>query len=129
MELIVVANVRLLVLWLFRMMLMLLMMLGHPCGRKLPRAPIQSCVLCVNRSHGTAVPSHPFNGSRRAGGPDVEGAGVHREALMLIQRMVMQMVMIMVVAGFGRSISARPRQVTNGVFHKRVHVVHADSQV
>lgn len=126
-----VAVVRLLMLLLLMMMMMgmLLMMFGRPCGpvrSSISSGPVQPPVPGVTRSPA-AVTSRLVNGSWRAGGSRVEGAGGHREALMLIQRVVVVMqMMVVVVSRFRRRISAGPRSVTNGVFHKRVHVVHAD---
>lgn len=126
-----VAVVRLLMLLLLMMMRMgmLLMMLGCPYGpvHSFTGAPVQPPIPGVTRSACAAVASSPVNESWRSGGSRVEGAGGHREALMLIQRMVvvMQMMMVVVVSRFRRRISAGARSVTNRVFHKRVHVVHA----
>lgn len=56
----------------------------------------------------------------------MKGAEGHRKALMLIKRMVVLMQMMVVVSRFRSRISTGTRSVTNGVFHKGVHVVHAD---
>jgi len=118
-QLLMVAAVRLLVmLLLFMMMMMMLLMLLRV--HRGPRAPVQPRIPGVRGSHGAAVTSRAFNGSRGAGGPRVERPGGHREALVLLQRVVLvQMVVIRVVTG-----RAGARSVTDGVFHKRVHVVH-----
>lgn len=107
----VVAVVRLLMLLLLMMMGMLLMMLVRLCGTS--GTTVQPPIPGVTRSLGAAVTSRPVNGSWRAGWCNVEGAGGHREALMLIQRMVMMQMMVVVVSGFRRRISAGPRSVTN----------------
>lgn len=52
----------------------------------------------------------------------VEGAG-HREALVLVQGVVMVMQMVVVVESrFGGRIGTGTGSVANGIFHKRVHV-------
>ena len=125
----VVIIVLLMLLLLVKMMRMLLVMLGRPCASVrsfIPRAPVQAPIPGVSRCTAAAVASRPVDGSCRAGWTRVEGARSHGEALMLIQRMVwvMQMMVVGVVSGFRCGIGTGPRSVTEGVFHKRVHVVH-----
>lgn len=124
-----IAVLLMMLLLLMKMMRMLLMMLGRPCAPVrsfISSAPVQPPIPGVTRSSGAAVTSRRVNGSWGAVWSRVEGAGGHREALMLIQRMVGVMQMMMMVSGFRHRITAGPRSVTDGVFHKRVHVVHVD---
>ena len=125
-QVMVVAAVRLLVLF-----MVMGMLVGRACGRVDSFHPgagsgarVQPPIPGVTR----AVPSRSIHCSRGGGGARVEAAGGHREALGLVQGMVevMQMVVVVVVRGFGRRVGAGARAVTKGVFHKRVHVVHAD---
>lgn len=112
------------------LLLVMMMLLGRPCGpvrSSTSRAPVQPPIPGVTRCPGAAVTSRAVNGGWRDGVSRVEGAGGHGIDLMLIQGMRMQMMMMMVVSRFRRRISAGPRSVTNGVFHKRVHVVHAQT--
>lgn len=85
-----VAAVRLLMLLLLVMMRMLLVMLGRLCGTS--SGPVQPPIPGVTRSVGAAVTSRPVNGSWRAGRCSVEGAGGDREALVLIHRVVVVVV-------------------------------------
>lgn len=120
----------LMLLLLMNMMGMLLMMLGRPCGPVrsfISGTPVQPPIPGVSRSPGAAITSRSVNGWR-AGWSRLEGAGGRREALLLIQRMMgvmqMMMMMVVVVSRFRHRISAGSRSVTDGVFHKGVHVVH-----
>lgn len=126
---VVVGVVSLLMLLLLMMVRMLLVMLARLRGTC--TGPVQPPVPGVSRSLGAAVTSRPGgNGSRRAGRSGVEGAGGDREALVLIQRVVVVVVqmVVVVVSRFGRRVSGGARPVTDGVFHKGVHVVHAEAE-
>ena len=111
------------------MLFWLMVMLRHP------RASVRVTA-------AAAVTPGAVNGSCRAGGARVEGPGGHREALLvlllLLQRKVVQrmrrvrmvvVVMVVVVSRFRRRVRTGARSVADGVFHKGVHVVHADRSV
>lgn len=121
----------LLLLW--EMVRMLVMMLAH-CGAivssLISGGPIESRIRIISRSGGAAVSPRSVNGRRRDAWSRVEGARSYGEALMLIQRVMgVRQVMVMmkiVVSRFRHRVSAGPWSVTDAVFHKRVHVVHAE---
>lgn len=107
-------------------MMVLLMMLAlprAPVRSFISRPPVQPRIPAETRSHGAAVTPSPVNGPRGPGVFRVKGARGHREALMLLHGMVGVMHMVVMVPGARHRISAAPRSVTDGVFHKGVHVV------
>lgn len=107
-------------------MMVLLMMLAlprAPVRSFISRAPVQPRIPAETRSHGAAVTPSPVNGPRGSGVFRVKGARGHREALMLLHGKVGMMRMVVMVPGARHRIRAAPRSVTDGVFHKGVHVV------
>lgn len=115
-----VAAVRMLFVMLRRMLLM--MLTCSSAGGVRPNAHVHPCIRGITRSYVSVVISGP--GDRRTAEACLDA---HGESLTLIQGKVMVQVM-MVVSRFRRRINASWLSVTNRVFHKGVHVVHADSK-
>lgn len=129
MRMIIAILLVLLLLW--EMVGMLVMVLAHSrttVSSLLPGGPVDSSVRVKSRSRGAAVGPRSVNGRWRDGRSRVKGARGYGEALMLIQwvMQVVVVVMMIVVSRFRHRVSAGPWSVTDAVFHKRVHDVHAE---
>lgn len=128
----IIAVLFMLLFW--EMMGMLVVMLAHSraaVSSFVPRGAVESRIRVIRRSRGAAVSPRSVSGRWGDGRSGVEGARRYGEALMLIQRVmgvmqVMVMMMMIVVSRFRHRVSAGPWSVTDAVFHKRVHVVHAE---